>query len=157
MVFVNKLLKIAVKMVRTGNVGELKMGVCRLFFIITMLIIGSKQTNAEMVSDEYVKCISSAQGIHIDLLLCIQEETDRSDKLLNQIYTQLMTVLPMTRKRQLKHAQLLWIAYRDANCEFYADIDGGHEAQLLSAECMMVETESRVHELSGIFAKTGRS
>lgn len=120
---------------------------------IVMLLIIPKHGSAEMLSDEYVKCMSDASGNYYDMVECINNETNKSDKLLNTIYQELMSALSESKRYKLKKAQISWIAYRDANCDFYMSPDASQEARLLRAECVMTETETRVHELSTIFAK----
>lgn len=50
---------------------------------------------------------------------CARQEFEAADKRLNQLYRQLMTRLQGSPKReQLVNAQLAWIKYRDAACNF---------------------------------------
>ncbi len=50
------------------------------------------------------------------------------------------------RVTQLTALQKLWIKYRDANCEFYYDPDGGSLARILSNDCMLTMTKDRAIE-----------
>lgn len=56
---------------------------------------------------------------------CARQEFEAADKRLNQLYRQLITRLQGSSKRQqLVNAQLAWIKYRDAACNF-EKWDGG--------------------------------
>ena len=57
--------------------------------------------------------------------------------------------LEPARKKQLQTVQRLWLQFRDANCDFYADPDGGTLARLGANECMMTLTAQRAQELEG--------
>jgi uncharacterized protein YecT (DUF1311 family) len=58
-----------------------------------------------------------------------------------------MANLSPERKKQLQEAQRLWIKYRNANCHFYADPEGGTAASVSSADCYMTATAARSKEL----------
>jgi uncharacterized protein YecT (DUF1311 family) len=46
--------------------------------------------------------------------------------------------------------QRAWLKFRDANCAFYDDPDGGTLARVLSNECMMTQTAQRAQELEAM-------
>jgi uncharacterized protein YecT (DUF1311 family) len=50
------------------------------------------------------------------------------------------------QRDQLRAAQRLWIAYRDANCLYYG-MGEGTIARIGAAECLRSMTEARAHEL----------
>ena len=60
-----------------------------------------------------------------------------------------MAEVPSPRKKQLQEAQRSWINYRDANCAFYDDPDGGTLARVNANAnaCMMTTTVNRAREL----------
>ncbi|MEB3831554.1 lysozyme inhibitor LprI family protein [Phormidium sp. CCY1219] len=66
-----------------------------------------------------------------------------SDRRLNTVYQQLMGKLEGFLKEQLKDAELAWIAYRDALCEF--ERTGGGNAGYDT--CMIRTTEQRTVQL----------
>ncbi len=78
---------------------------------------------------------------------CIGEEYLVQDAKLNVAYKKLSAQLTVGRKQQLVAAQRLWIRYRDANCEFYADPDGGTVTTINAAICELDETARRAREL----------
>lgn len=65
-----------------------------------------------------------------------------SDRLLNQVYQRLLPKVSPAHQRQLKDAELAWIAFRDANCQFEATVaSGGNNL------CLTRMTEERTKEL----------
>src|SRR5437868_2127442 len=68
---------------------------------------------------------------------CISAETARQDKSLNAAYKSLQQVIAPARKPKLLDAQRAWLKFRDANCGFQADPDGGTIAGLNASACVM--------------------
>ena len=101
------------------------------------------------LSKEFSACMDKSGGVTGDMLDCIGAETKRQDSRLNNAYKAAMPQLSPTRKKQLQDAQRAWIKYRDANCNFYADPDGGTMATVNSNDCFMSATASRAKELEG--------
>lgn len=66
-----------------------------------------------------------------------------ADDRLNAVYQKLLGQLPDFRKTQLKDAELAWIDYRDALCEF--ERSGGGNAGFET--CMIRTTEQRINQL----------
>ena len=58
-----------------------------------------------------------------------------------------MASIPEKRRADLRDAQRKWVAFRDANCGFYYDPEGGSAARLASKECVVTLTAHRAHEL----------
>lgn len=89
-------------------------------------------------------CLDKSGGVTVDMLECIGLEAERQDKQLNRNYKALMGDLSEARKKQLQAAsgkrqaaQRLWTQYRDANCNFCADPEGGSTATATSADCVL--------------------
>lgn len=101
----------------------------------------------DLYTDRYSACMDSSGGVTVEMLNCIGEEMVIQDAMLNDFYRKLGAQLSPGRKQQLTAAQRLWIQYRDANCSFYADPDGGTFAAISSNECVLRETASRANEL----------
>ena len=68
---------------------------------------------------------------------------------LTKPYKALTTEPPPPRRAQLLEAQRAWIKYRDANCAFYYDPDGGTLARVNANSCMLTATAERARELEG--------
>ena len=74
-------------------------------------------------------------GVTAAMLECTSGEQARQDALLNQNYKTLMSKLSGKRKKMLKAAQRAWIKFRDANCNFYFDPEGGTATLLAGNDC----------------------
>ena len=108
------------------------------------------QTSAAPLSATFQTCLDKSGGVTFEMRECISAEYERQDLLLNRNYQALMADLTPERKKQLQSAQRLWIQYRDANCQFYADPDGGTMAAIAAADCGLQMTADRVRELAGL-------
>ena len=101
----------------------------------------------ERTSKSYTACLDKAGGITSAMQECIRAELERQDRRLNAAYQALMGSVAEKRRAQLRDAQRKWIAFRDANCGFYYDPEGGSAARLAANECMVTLTAERAHEL----------
>ena len=100
------------------------------------------------LSPGYTACMDKA-GSTSSMIECTTTEFQQQDARLNKAYKAVMSNLPPPRKKQLQKAQRAWIAFRDANCGFYADPDGGTLARVSGNDCMMNATAARARELEG--------
>jgi uncharacterized protein YecT (DUF1311 family) len=116
--------------------------------IITfLLILLNSAAFAEKGNLSVETCINKTNGSTLQILGCIDVEIKKQDKRLNTAYQNLMKSLTNKRKEELKKTQQLWIKYRDANCDFYRDPDGGTMASIFGANCIMDMTTQRAKEL----------
>jgi uncharacterized protein YecT (DUF1311 family) len=99
------------------------------------------------LSKQYAACMDKSGGVTMGMIECITVENQRQDARLNKAYKTLMAELPPPRKAQLQDAQRAWIKYRDANCNFYDDPDGGTLARVNANSCMLTATADRAREL----------
>jgi len=99
------------------------------------------------LSKKFSKCMDKSDGVTVEMLGCIAAETKLQDARLNKVYKDVIVELSEPRKKELRDAQRAWIKYRDANCKFYNDPDGGTMASVRSSDCFMMTTASRVKEL----------
>jgi uncharacterized protein YecT (DUF1311 family) len=97
--------------------------------------------------------LDKAGGVTPAMQDCIAEELERQDRRLNTTYQTLMGSVSEKRRTQLRDAQRKWIAFRDANCRFYFDPDGGSAARLASNECVVTLTARRAEELQNLKIK----
>jgi uncharacterized protein YecT (DUF1311 family) len=107
----------------------------------------------ERTSRSYAACLDKAGGVTSAMQDCIGEELERQDRRLNRGYEALMGSVPEKRRAQLRDAQRKWIAFRDANCEFYYDPQGGSAARLAANECVVTLTAERARELEALKGK----
>ena len=99
------------------------------------------------LTKQFSSCMDQSNGVTINMLDCIGAETKRQDLRLNKAYRNIINELSAERKKQLLTAQRAWISYRDANCQFYADPEGGSLARVSASDCLMSMTASRSKEL----------
>jgi uncharacterized protein YecT (DUF1311 family) len=101
-------------------------------------------------SKDFETCLDKAAGVTPAMIDCISAELKRQDALLNQNYRKLMASLSAGRKKTLQEAQRAWIKFRDTNCDFYYDPDGGSAARIDANECLLNATADRAKELAGL-------
>src|ERR1041385_9267042 len=83
-----------------------------------------------------------------EMNICWGKEYKAADARLNEAYRQFMSKLDDEEKAQLKNAQLAWLKYRDANCDFVADqYKGGSIRPMIAAICLADVTNNRTTEL----------
>jgi uncharacterized protein YecT (DUF1311 family) len=91
--------------------------------------------------EEYQQC----DGSTVEMVECISGLGDDWDARLNEAYRTLLAA-DDGRSAALRDAQRRWIAYRDANCAWYADGEGSI-ARIEAATCLYVLTRDRALEL----------
>lgn len=101
------------------------------------------------LTKQFSACMDKSDGVTVDMINCIGAETKRQDARLNKAYKEVMAQLSPPRKKLLQDVQRSWIKYRDANCNFYADPDGGTKATVSANDCLMSATAVRAKELEG--------
>jgi uncharacterized protein YecT (DUF1311 family) len=101
------------------------------------------------LSKKYSSCMNKSVSTQ-DMVECIDSEYKAQDARLNNAYKLLQKNLSADREKQLLEAQRLWIKYREANCSFYYDPNGGNMARLSANDCMMMSTAMRAKELENL-------
>lgn len=99
------------------------------------------------LTKQFSVCMDKADGVTQNMVECIDAEIKRQDARLNKAYKALVADLNPERKKQLLEAQRAWLKFRDTNCAFYYDPDGGTIARVQAVDCMMTMTASRAKEL----------
>ena len=130
-------------MTGTGSWG-LKAIVIEVTFFLSTLPIAA--ADREM-TQEYSTCLEQSNGVTAEMINCILAETVRQDARLNKNYKNLLSKLAAERKSALIEAQRAWIKFRDTNCGFYADPEGGSAARMAANECILNATAQRATEL----------
>ncbi|MBM9615498.1 DUF1311 domain-containing protein [Desulfobulbus rhabdoformis] len=120
---------------------------CALLLTLLFAVSHGAQATGLGLSQEYSRCMEKAGGVTVDMLNCIAQETKLQDQRLNRAYKRVMQEQSEGQKQALKNAQRAWIRYRDANCQFYADPDGGSLAGVMASDCLLQTTASRALEL----------
>jgi uncharacterized protein YecT (DUF1311 family) len=129
----------------------LKRGYIVIAILSSFISLNASAQDAQFTK-QFSNCIKKSGGVTSEMLNCIAAETKIQDAQLNRNYKQIMASLSPARKKQLLTVQRLWIQYRDANCGFYADPDGGTSSAVRSSDCFLRTTASRAQELQN-FAK----
>lgn len=122
------------------------------YAFLTLLIITSINiAHAEVpYSTDYNKCMDKAAGVTADMITCIGTEVALQDKALNANYKALKEDLKAVRQKQLVEVQKTWLKFRDTNCQFYADPDGGSMQRVLANVCVLKMTAERAEELKAL-------
>jgi uncharacterized protein YecT (DUF1311 family) len=95
----------------------------------------------------YDACMQRANGINADMHACIANESKAQDARLNKLYEQLRAELMAARRSALVAAQRDWIRFRDSNCAYRNDPQGGSNARLDAGLCLLRMTAERADEL----------
>ncbi len=103
----------------------------------------------ESYSKAYKLCMDKAVSTQ-DIVECTDIEYRVQDKRLNVAYKNLVGKQTPARVKQLTEVQKLWIKYRDANCAFYYDPDGGSMARILANDCMLTMSKDRAAEFENM-------
>lgn len=103
-----------------------------------------------LLSYQFMICVDQSKGVTSKTLNCIAEEHAKQDKKLNLTYNELMQTLKKNRKQDLVDAQRLWVKFRDVNCNFYFDPDGGTSEAIFRSNCFINMTAERAYELEGL-------
>lgn len=125
----------------------------KTFLLILSLTTGIPSlTSAQSknLSKEFDSCMNRSGGVTIGMIECMVQETEKQDARLNREYKKIMSQLSDERKKTLLVAQRAWIRYRDSNCAFYADPEGGTMARVLANSCVMSMTAERADEITSI-------
>ena len=99
------------------------------------------------LTKQFSVCMDKADGVTQNMVECIDAEIKRQDVRLNKAYKALVADLNPERKKQLLEAQRAWLKFRDTNCAFYFDPEGGTIARVQAVDCLMTMTASRAKEL----------
>jgi len=121
--------------------------------LIVLALVLSTPALAAADSDmtqEYLTCMDKSQGVTPEMIDCMSAETARQDARLNENYKRLMSKVSAKRKKTLLEAQRAWIKFRDVNCSFYYDPDGGTAARLAGSDCFLQATADRAKELKNL-------
>ena len=134
---------------RKNDVGNWRLWTRKIVVISLVLSLGLPLAAAaeRETTQEYSACLAQSNGVTPEILNCILAETIRQDARLNENYKRLISNLTTERKNALIEAQRAWIRYRDANCGFYADPEGGSAARMAANECILNATADRAKEL----------
>lgn len=127
-----------------------KIGSTLILTVVSMQpTFAASEQSAPDFSKAFTGCMDSASNT-VGMVECIMTEHDLQDKRLNTAYKSLLQSLPPERQRALRAAQRAWIIFRDDNCAFYYDPDGGTLARVEGNMCVLRMTAERSTEIEGL-------
>jgi uncharacterized protein YecT (DUF1311 family) len=132
----------------SGNATSLVRGVGAAVLIAATLCMSPAAAEDREFSKDFDACLDKAGGATPAMIDCISAELARQDTLLNEHYRKLMAFVSPQRRPALQEAQRAWIKFRDTNCDFYYDRDGGSAARIDAKECLLNMTADRAKELA---------
>jgi len=124
----------------------------RVALVLCLVALSQVCAEAEeqQTSKAYAACLHKSGGVTTAMQACIADEFERQDKRLNAAYKALLGAVSEKRKVKLRDVQRKWIAFVDANCNFYDDREGGTADRLAANECRVTHTALRATELQNI-------
>jgi len=99
------------------------------------------------LTKQFSVCMDKSNGVTSSMIDCLEAESKRQGARLNKAYKELMDQVSPQRKKQLQVAQGAWVTYRNENCNFYKDPEGGTMALVSANDCFMSATAARAKEL----------
>lgn len=79
---------------------------------------------------------------------CANENFQKADQQLNQVYSAYRKRLPASQQAQLKAAQVAWLKFRDASCVFESSgVEGGSAHTMIYLNCLAGTTTDRIKSL----------
>ena len=115
--------------------------------VTTFAVIVLTLCTAVLAQDQKKDPCADAQS-QTEMNICWGKQYKAADAELNAAYREFTSKLNAEESAQLKTAQLAWIKFRDANCEFVADqYKGGSMRPMIAAMCLADVTSARASEL----------
>jgi uncharacterized protein YecT (DUF1311 family) len=79
---------------------------------------------------------------------CFAKALADADRKLNDTFARIVKVLSADERQALQAAQVVWIRFRDANCEAERKLyEGGSAAPMVQTACLEAETRHRTEGL----------
>lgn len=126
--------------------------------IVVLICFLSVAALAQRKRARKAPCMSVVTQVEVNA--CSQRESEKADAEMNVSYQRLMSSLAEGEdgekdQQKLKQAQLLWLKYRDANCESEASIyEGGTIHPAIYNLCLASVTKERTERLKAFIAET---
>ncbi len=92
-----------------------------------------------------------------ELNRCAARARDKADAELNKLYQQLMREAGTTEREKLRTAQLAWIKFRDAHCDYETiGNKGGSIYPMVTSFCLARVTSERVKQFQEILREQSK-
>ncbi|MBE9003505.1 lysozyme inhibitor LprI family protein [Fortiea sp. LEGE XX443] len=117
---------------------------------VSILIVSNLNVNTVALANIHLaqKFDCNDAQTQLEINICAQFAYQNADKKLNQVYKQLLPKLSKSRQQKLIAAQLAWIKFRDASCEFEKSAyEGGSIAPAIYSVCSEEITKQRTQQL----------
>lgn len=109
---------------------------------------------ASAADQRFELCMTNADGITSEMLSCIGKAQEDADRRLPGDLRLALQGLAPERRQALARSQQAWVTYREAQCDFLADPDGGTSSSLLTADCWLSLTTERLDFLGGVIGRS---
>ena len=114
----------------------------------TILVLALLLSSIAIAGQKPTKDPCANAQSQLEMNMCWGNQYKTADAQLNAAYREFSSKLSTEEAAQLKAAQLAWIKFRDANCEFVADAyKGGSIRPMIAAMCLADVTTARTSEL----------
>lgn len=124
-----------------------------LLFIALIFVPAVALSNETGITEEYKKCLESAEGGTFDISTCVSNEYDIQVERINRAYKTILTQLgsDSERGKELLGVQKAWMEYRDAKCKYAeGEYEGSNIAPVIGLDCITHMTAERSSELEGM-------
>ncbi|MBD9362850.1 lysozyme inhibitor LprI family protein [Methylomonas fluvii] len=118
--------------------------------LVSMVLSFTVAAGEAKLSSQYSACMDKSEGVTVSMLDCIADETKLQDDRLNKAYKSALKSIDPARVKALQDAQRAWVKFRDSNCGFYANPDGGTAATISANDCVMSSTAERAQEIESL-------
>lgn len=123
--------------------------------LLNAAILPSLAQASEQQMAQKVNCNNPQTTLEMNI--CATQEYQAADKKLNQVYRQLQSRLSGKQKQRMTNAQLAWMKFRDANCQYErGQFACGTLAGSVGTNCLAGMTEKRTKELEEYLQDTNR-
>lgn len=120
---------------------------------LTLALLFINTANAQTVTVD-TDCSTYQEGGTIQMNECRSKQYDIWNQTLNNEYKAALKRVNPSQKVSLRNAQRLWVQYRNANCETYAQTDGTI-GSMMGGSCFLDMTKQRALELKTLGDLTG--
>ncbi|MBD2451819.1 lysozyme inhibitor LprI family protein [Nostoc sp. FACHB-152] len=119
--------------------------------IVSTLTLSSFATTLTLANPPLAQKLNCNEAqTQLEINNCAHLSYQNADKKLNRAYKQLLPKLSKSRQQKLIAAQLAWIKFRDASCEFErSQYEGGSIAPTIYSTCLEAVTKQRTQQLVG--------
>ena len=122
----------------------------RFFLAITTLMVVTIFAQAQTQNEgDSINC--EDPQTQLEMNLCSLRELEATDKRLNELYKEIVSLIDPKAKPLLVQAQRSWMLMRDNHCKLFETFyEGGSMMPMMVNSCRRELTDDRIRELHGI-------